>query len=191
MGQHPKLNRDIILREPQNYTSDSVPCNSSLLEVVNVRLVRIFPLASDSEIHMSGQEGDPSTIQHPLHFMSAYMELSALRGQRPLRPYVPNSQRISDRGDFRSRGPHTLCPLRGTIPDKYIFKSQPWQIEQGFLLEYGTCKTLSASLPVVHLSGWLVGQGAWNPPVVSGSSSCPSILNTCDLPAHSTVLSGN
>lgn len=62
MGQHPKLNRDIILREPQNYTSDSVPCNSSLLEVVNVRLVRIFPLASDSEIHMSGQEGDPSTI---------------------------------------------------------------------------------------------------------------------------------
>lgn len=50
MGSHLKLNRDIVLREPRYYTFDSLPCNSSLLEIVNVKLVRVLLLAPNSEI---------------------------------------------------------------------------------------------------------------------------------------------
>lgn len=54
MGSHLKLNRDIVLREPQDYTFDSLPCNSSLLEIVNVKLVRVLLLAPNSEIFVTG-----------------------------------------------------------------------------------------------------------------------------------------
>lgn len=70
-------------------------------------------------------------------------------GDRDLSAIWPKVPESLDQVSFLVHAP---CSPRCTVPGHYVFKAG---VEQGFLLEYGTRKTLSGTLPIAHLSDWL------------------------------------